>query len=348
MKYKDLLRIIGGDDAYNAVYSILIQAGRKEQTGLVMSNEEAEEFVESLYINDNNYKFSDWDELRDEISENIRECNQNYILLKRYVCSLLSPLEEIANYFDYDDSREKNDRVNTLILKSIARKQFPDPEEIQEWQDTAESRVDEYCTILESAGNDSEDNQVEISTEEYDELYEKFYKEEEEKYTKKWCNATGRLLAKVEFGLQFLGYIIQGSLLENGSDYTIFDFERECGVILVRKIEPLDLVNSMGWTKSLALTYLPETILYSSSSKLKWSDFPELQQAHKDGMIDNNGRLTTNRAAFVRYCREKKFFGNLLLEDWKPINNVLKMKNGRQISAERFKQSFQDIQQDEL
>ena len=355
MTYKEFVRIVGGDDALNAIYATFYRAGKFELSRLIMSDDEARELYEDIYIDETKTKFSDWGELRDEISNGIRACGNNPVQLKRYVCSLMTPLDDVADYFDFDLSLDKNSRLAGLLLNKVAGMQLPSIKEIESWQEEAEMKADEYeenirhQRYLECDDEDAEedDDRFGLTTDEYEEVYEKYHKAAIKRYEDEWKRPEYILLSKVRFGLRNLAYIIEGALLENGCQSNLFDYEKECGVVLVRKVELYDLVNAMGWTATLAKTYLPETIYYKTPRK-NYTDFPELKQAKEDGQIDERGHLLVSNLAFIRYCKEHGFFGLRHLDDWRPIDGVLTSKKGVTISADMLKQASQDVDKQEV
>ena len=350
MTYKELLHILGSDDAINAVCATLLRAGRFELTGFIMSEEEAQETFGDIYIDEKKYAFGDWGELREEISTNIRNCNGSQVQLKRYICSLLTPLEDIADYYDFDFSWPKDKWSAAFLVNKVSGMMLPSVKTFEEFESEAERKTNEYFDnlrhqrYLECDDEDVEedDERFDYTTDEWFDMYDKFFKEENDAYDAEWKKPEYTLMFKVQYGLRNLGYIIEGALLENGVNASIFDYERECGVVLVRKVAPIDLVNAMNWTRNLAESYLPEEITYATK-KTKWSEFPELQDAHASGIIDNRGRLKTTMSDFVRFCMRRKYFGQMHLKDWKPIDKAIINKSGSPITAAALKQSYQDI-----
>ncbi len=345
MNYRELLRIIGSNIARDCIYSILIQAGRTDLILDYVSKEERIKLSRGVNFDEKDYQFSDWQELRQEISENIRSCNGDYAQLKRYICPLISPFEDIAPYYDLEGSN-----VTAIILASIEDKQFPCDEEMSPWRETAESKADDYCEqLLEQRKTEYPEGDPRrcVTDTEFEDAYIRFLDEEAEKYAQQWISPEAVMFAKIHFGIVQLAFIIQGALLENNVKYNIFDFQNECSVTLVRKVTPDNLVTAMNWTEKLAKSYLKETI-YSDTHKEIWSDFPELIHANKASIIDDNGRLNVSMADFVRFCRDNKYFGNLQLNDWKPIDSLLMNKKGKIIKASDLKQSYQDILKTEI
>ncbi len=345
MNYRELLRIIGSNTARDCIYSILIQAGRADLIPEYISKEQRIKLSKGVNINEKDCQLNDWKELRDEISENIRHCNGDYAQLKRYICPLISPFEDIAPYYDLEGSYE-----TAIILSLIEDKQFPCDEEMAPWIEIAEAKADDYCEKLlekRKAEYPEGDPRRYVTDTDFEDAYIRFLDEESEKYAQQWISPEAIMSAKIHFGLVQLAFIIQGALLENNARYNIFDFQDECGVTLVRKVAPDNLVTAMDWTEKLAKSYLKKPI-YSDTPKAQWSDFPELVHANKASIIDDNGRLKVSMADFVRFCRDNKYFGNLQLNDWKPIDQILTNKKGKPIKADDLKQSYQDIQKTEI
>lgn len=77
---------------------------------------------------------------------------------------------------------------------------------------------------------------------------------------------------------------------------------------------------------------------------------PELQKLIDAKIIDSSLQLTPhqNRRSFVQYCHENGLYKPWLLENWRLIHNLILDQKGNPISAESFKQAFQDFQKNHL
>ena len=73
---------------------------------------------------------------------------------------------------------------------------------------------------------------------------------------------------------------------------------------------------------------------------------PELKQLVDGGILSDALQLNPkqSRRSLVEYCHEHNLFKPWLLDDWRRIDNVILDRSGQKISAESFKQAFQDYQ----
>ncbi len=70
-----------------------------------------------------------------------------------------------------------------------------------------------------------------------------------------------------------------------------------------------------------------------------------LEQARKEGLIDEDNRLQVPRSDFVRFCVKNDYFRPHRKENWKAIDKVLKdQRTGDPVTAAQLAQTFQDLQ----
>lgn len=349
MKYQEFKNVVAGDEAFASVHVTLIRAGLKEVTGLCMSDEEAEEWCESVYITDKN-KFCSWEELKNEISENVRIYSNDPVQLKRYICSLLTPLEEMAEYFDYNPNLSPKENIVPIILAKAGSMWLASPLIYKEWEHKADTLAEEECDrirhqrFLECDDEDAEewDDRFEVTTDEYEALYDKYFEIEKKKHEEEWNKTEYTILYKIRFGLKQLAYIIQGALLENNVKENIFYFEKLCGVILTRKVDVIDLVNAMNWTWALSESYQSETICYENTHSRNEILKMDLGYHFPPEVLTEDRRFAKSMAAFVRYCEKNGMFYPFTKEAWRPIHNKVFDGKGNPVTADQLAQSYQD------
>lgn len=195
--------------------------------------------------------------------------------------------------------------------------------------------------------------------------------------------AIKRCLAYVDYESLMHGENIIRYIHESGLDYTrkegLFTICQEA--IAIPKIESAAIVHIGGISSTSAkLKYNPDTEdvdypladmkyivdepdfdigdLPCQANPLSENDFseeevengmieiPEISQAIRDGYISSDGYLQVKRSEFVKYCVEKGFFKPYHKNDWLPINGMIKDGRGNEISADKYAQSYQDLQQD--
>lgn len=151
-------------------------------------------------------------------------------------------------------------------------------------------------------------------------------------YNHKWNKTSFHAIATIGLALERLGNIIQGCLYETGSAKTIFDYEKENGVILVSDITTESLAHAMDWTLELAQTRMHVTT--GQNRKIApLSTIAELAAAIRDSKINAYGALLCSNREFVLYCYEHRYFLPLNTPDWKPVDSLLKARNGKILTA---------------
>ena len=118
---------------------------------------------------------------------------------------------------------------------------------------------------------------------------------------------------------------------------------------LINKLEEVD--ESIEVDKNIkSTTYLIDTrpmseyIKKSQSKENEIAKHSELRQACDDGIITPSGKLQVYRSDFIRYCVANKFFfPQNVQKSWEPIDSLLMTANGKTITAEMLRQSYQDL-----
>ncbi len=152
-------------------------------------------------------------------------------------------------------------------------------------------------------------------------------------YNHKWNKPSFHAIAGIGLALERLGNIIQGCLYESHSAKTIFDYEKENGVLLVKDITTESLAKAMDWTLELAESHMH--IQPGQKRKIvPLSTIEELAAAITDGKITKDGALQCSNREFVQYCYDHRYFLPLNKADWKPIDSLLKARNGKVLTAD--------------
>ena len=120
---------------------------------------------------------------------------------------------------------------------------------------------------------------------------------------------------------------------------------------LITKLEEVD--ESIAVDKNIkSTTYLvdsrplAEVIKKSQAKETEISKHLELKQACDDGIITPGGQLKVYRSDFIRYCVVNKFFfPQNIQKSWEPIDSLLTTANGKTITADMLRQSYQDLAQ---
>lgn len=160
-----------------------------------------------------------------------------------------------------------------------------------------------------------------------------------------WNTDWYRDVAAIGVAMNRLAHIIQGCLYEAGVRRTLYDFEKECGVCILKDLTAESLAEAMDWTTELAGTYMglqkaPERKIAPLST------IDELKEAFDKGLILKNGSLQCSVRHFVMHCYERGFFLPMNKSDWVGIDSLLVSDRGRLLTASVLAKTAQQLRKE--
>lgn len=205
------------------------------------------EWAETNRNNWTRYQFTRWDEMRDEISREIKKRINDELELKKYVCALLTPFDRYEYYANIRCDAHEFHEANALIYSYSNCYTVPALTYGQLWQEVVkevrsshnidELSFDEYITILLNVI----DERVRELPNEY-ECYEAVF-----------------FNNRYELPERYAG-LIAGCLLAEGAKLEYMDYQDMCGVSLVNEITTSTIALAMKWTDELVYSYNPKRV----------------------------------------------------------------------------------------
>ena len=302
------LQTFSGKSVISLLKSMAVANGNQPLDGSMMTEAEAKRHLVS-YDASNLLTFNNWSSLADEVYNGIKNCGHDEYQVKRYVYRLHMQLKTVAPYFYGAANISTNQKSINEYFRCII---------------VAMCKARRF---LESIGYC--DNLV------------------LDKFNHKWDKPCFHATARIGVALERLGNVIQGCLYENGIKHHIFDYEKKCGIFLVKDITPATLAYSMDWTIELAESYMA-SVGIGAKRILPLDTIPELQRAISEGWIDSKGFLQCSNRDFVRYCYGNYMFLPMNKNDWHRIDMLLTSRAGKVLSSDILSQIAQQLRKEGL
>lgn len=221
------------------------------------------EWAETNRNNWTRYEFTRWDEMREEVSREIKQRVNDGLELKKYICGLLTPFERYEYYANIRSDAHEFHEANALIYSYSNSYSLPALIYGQLWQEVVkevrsshnvdELSLDKYVTVLLNAM----DKRVR-ELPDYEDCYEALFFNNRLDATEKYAG------------------IIAGCLLAEGAKLEYMDYQDMCGVSLVKEMDSSTIAHAMKWTDELVFSYNPKRV--KEGFRLPYSDDDQATQ----------------------------------------------------------------------
>ena len=257
---KEAILRFSGWNGKDPITSLLIRAGYKDYVFGDMWDIEhttEDEWARNHSEDWHRYQFSRWEELRAEVSAEIKKRIHDDLELKKYVCGLLTPFDRFSYY----------DRIETDIKEMIEAQDV-----IINYSEQPILTVDEFVpywkrAVEKARAADAEKN---FSIEDFSKELSKCLNEEMHDLIAYDENEEAKAYYDHSMFPCFYAGVIAGCLLENGARLEYMDYQDMCGVNLVTAISAWEICHAMGWTEELVYSYNPRRVeesLYLARAK---------------------------------------------------------------------------------
>ena len=247
----ELILRFGGWDGSHPITALLIKAGYGNYVWGDMWEIEGvtqEEWSSSHSEEWDRYKYTRYDELRDEMSAEIKKRIGDELELKKYICGLITPFDRYQ-YYGHIKTDIKEILEAQAFIDYFSEQYFLSSDDyIPLWKamvekvrksfDENDFDEDKYLTALFKGSNNmprgtssETENPEAVAFADRKELPEKF------------------------------AGMIAGCLLENGAKKEYMDYQDMCGVDLVPNLTSADVAMAMNWTEDLVFSYNPKRII---------------------------------------------------------------------------------------
>lgn len=249
----ELILRFGGWNGSHPITALLIKAGYGNYVWGDMWEVEGvtQEEWSSLHSEEwDRYKFTRYDELRDEMSAEIKKRIGDELELKKYICGLITPFDRYQ-YYGHIMTDIKEILEARAFIDCFSEQYFLSSDDYIPLWKAMVGRVRETFD-----DNDfDEDKYLVALFKESDNMLKGTFSETESPEAVAFAE-------RKELPEKFAG-MIAGCLLENGAEKEYMDYQDMCGVDLVPNLTSSEVAIAMNWTEGLVFSYNPKRIVES-------------------------------------------------------------------------------------
>ncbi len=285
----ELILRFGGWDGSHPITALLIKAGYGQFVWGDMWEIEGisqEQWADVHSEEWKRFEYTRFDELREEMSAEIKKRVGDELELKKYICGLITPFDRYQYY----------GHIMTDIREIIEARAFIDCFSEQFFRSS-----DEYIPIWKKMVEGMREKYPDEDFSEDDYLVA-LYKEADNML--KGSTPDSEHPEAVAYDIRrelpekFAG-MIAGCLLENGAKKEYMDYQDMCGVDLVPHLTSTEVAMAMNWTEGLVFSYNPKRVVESGCELCQTNEVDNYDRESTDAILA--GRPATEHFLSL-YC----------------------------------------------
>lgn len=286
----------------------------------------------------NNFCLDYWGELQKQITHEIQEQSNSPVELRKYLYSLLKPFSYISRYLY---AREDDAYINKEISEFLHDFAYANNQKYKAYIENKESLIKKIQVgEISSSG---------IPIKDLRNLGMFAIVSSRTMLLKSYLGSFGEdeILEFLFRGIKQFACYIEGQLLEIGHTKSLIEYQAEFGIIIIDKIDPIEIASACGWNIEYAYSLyrirrsdisLIENITPQHPNILRADlghDFPTT-------VLTQERRVAKSMADFVRYCDKEDLYLPFTKQAWRPLENNIFNKQGKPITAAQLAQCYQD------